>query len=90
MNYKKGYESKFGEDASTFGGHAYDSILILMEAIKIADSSDKEKVRDAIEKIKGFPGTGGIYNFSVQDHNGLDIDAFEVLTVKGGKFVKYE
>ena len=90
MKYKKDYESKFGESASTFGGHAYDSLLILVEGIKIAGSADKEKVRDSIEKIKGLPGTGGIYNFSATDHNGLDIDAFDVLTVKGGKFVKYE
>ena len=89
MKYKKDYESKFGEDASTFGGHAYDSILILVEAIKKA-GADKEKVRDAIENLKGLAGTGGIFNFSPQDHNGLDINAFEMLTVKGGKFVKYE
>ena len=89
MKYKKDYESKFGEDASTFGGHAYDSIIILVEAIKKA-GADKEKVRDAIENLKGLAGTGGVFNFSPQDHNGLDINAFEMLTVKGGKFVKYE
>jgi branched-chain amino acid transport system substrate-binding protein len=89
MKYKKDYESKYGEDASTFGGHAYDAMLVLVEAIKKA-GSDKEKVRDAIENLKGVAGTAGIFNFSPQDHNGLDINAFDVLTVKGGKFVKYE
>jgi branched-chain amino acid transport system substrate-binding protein len=89
MKYKKDYESKYGEDASTFGGHAYDSILILVEAIK-KGGADKEKVRDAIENLKGLAGTGGVFNFSPQDHNGLDINAFDMLTVKGGKFVKYE
>jgi len=49
--------------------------------------ADKEKVRDAIENMKGFVGTGGIFNFSATDHNGLDRDAFEMLTVKKGKFV---
>ncbi|MBN1496799.1 MAG: ABC transporter substrate-binding protein [Spirochaetes bacterium] len=91
MKYKNDYESKYGEDASTFGGHAYDSLLILVEAIKKAGAdADKEKVRDAIEDLKGLAGTGGIFNFSATDHNGLDINAFEMLTVKGGKFVKYE
>ncbi len=89
MKYKKDYESKYGEDASTFGGHAYDAMLILVEAIKKA-GSDKEKVRDAIENLKGLAGTAGVFNFSPQDHNGLDINAFDMLTVKGGKFVKYE
>jgi branched-chain amino acid transport system substrate-binding protein len=89
MKYKKDYESKFKEDASTFGGHAYDALLILVEAIKKA-GTDKEKVRSAIENIKGLPGTGGIFNFSATDHNGLDINAFEMLIVSKGKFVKYE
>jgi branched-chain amino acid transport system substrate-binding protein len=34
-------------------------------------------------------GTAGIFNFSVQDHNGLALDAFEMLTVKNGRFVPY-
>jgi branched-chain amino acid transport system substrate-binding protein len=89
MKYKQDYESKYGEDASTFGGHAYDAIIVLAEAIKKA-GPDKEKVRDAIENLKGLAGTGGVFNFSAQDHNGLDIDSFEMLTVKDGKFVKYE
>jgi len=89
MKYKKDYESKFGEDASTFGGHAYDAIIILAETIKKA-GADREKVRNAIENMKGLAGTAGVFNFSPQDHNGLDINAFEMLTVKGGKFVKYE
>jgi len=89
MKYKKDYESKYGEDASTFGGHAYDAMLILIEGIRKA-GSDREKVRDAIENLKGVAGTAGIFNFSPQDHNGLDINAFDMLTVKGGKFVKYE
>jgi branched-chain amino acid transport system substrate-binding protein len=37
--------------------------------------------------MKGFVGTGGVFNFSATDHNGLSIDAFEMLTVKDGKFV---
>lgn len=83
--YKNDYESKFGEDVSTFGGHAYDAFMILVEAVKKA-GTDKEKVRDAIESTKGFVGTGGIFNFSPEDHNGLDIDSFEMLTVKEGEF----
>jgi branched-chain amino acid transport system substrate-binding protein len=83
--YKKDYESKYKESVSTFGGHAYDAFMILVEGIK-KGGNDKEKVRAAIENLKGFAGTGGIFNFSPEDHNGLDITAFEMLTVKNGKF----
>ena len=84
--YKKDYEARCKEPASTFGGHAYDSIMIVIEAIKKAGSTDREKVRDAIESMQGFVGTGGTFNFSAEDHNGLALDAFEMLTVKDGKF----
>jgi branched-chain amino acid transport system substrate-binding protein len=89
VKYKNDYEKKYKEEASTFGGHAYDAFMILVTAIQKSGSTDKEKVRDTIETMRGFIGTGGIFDFSAQDHNGLDIDAFELLTVKNGKFAIY-
>jgi branched-chain amino acid transport system substrate-binding protein len=86
VSYKKDYESRYKEDASTFGGHAYDALLILTEGLKKAGSVDRDKVRDAIEGLKGLAGTAGIFNMSPEDHNGLTIEAFELLTVKDGKF----
>jgi branched-chain amino acid transport system substrate-binding protein len=88
VKYKRDYETRYHEDASTFGGHAYDAFTMLVKAIETA-GLDKEKVRTAIEDTQGFVGTAGIFNFSAQDHNGLAIDAFEMLTVKNGKFVPY-
>jgi len=87
LAYKKDFESKFKEEASAFGSYAYDAFLILTDALKKANSFDKEQVRTAIEGLKGVVGTTGIYNFSPEDHNGLGLDAFEMLTVKKGKFV---
>ncbi|MBW2147485.1 MAG: ABC transporter substrate-binding protein [Deltaproteobacteria bacterium] len=86
MKYKKDYESRFKTQASTFGGHAYDAFHILAIALEKA-GPDREKIRDAIENIKGFVGTGGVFNLSPQDHTGLTKEAFEMLTVKNGKFV---
>jgi branched-chain amino acid transport system substrate-binding protein len=62
---------------------------ILIKAIETA-GADPEKVRDSIENMKGFVGTGGVFNFSPTDHNGLDKSAFEMLTVKKGKFAVYK
>ena len=86
LKYTKDYESKYKDEASTFGGHAYDAYIILLKAIEQAKSTDTEAVRTAIENLKGVVGTGGIFNFSATDHNGLGVDAFEMLTVKKGKF----
>ncbi|RPJ32169.1 MAG: ABC transporter substrate-binding protein, partial [Planctomycetaceae bacterium] len=89
LKYKQDYESRYKEDASTFGGHAYDALLILAEAVKKAGSVEPEKVRAAIETLQGVVGTGGVFNFSATDHNGLAKDAFEMLTVENGKFAVY-
>ncbi len=89
VNYTKDYEFRYKDEASTFGGHAYDAFIILMKGIEKAKSTDKEAVRTAIENLKGVVGTGGIFNFSPTDHNGLGLDAFEMLTVKKGKFAIY-
>jgi branched-chain amino acid transport system substrate-binding protein len=89
VNYKRAYESRFGEEVSTFGGHAWDAFSLIAEAVKRAGTTDKEKVRDALEGIKGFVGTAGVFNFSPTDHNGLTMDAFEMLTVKNGNFAVY-
>jgi len=89
VKYVHDYETKYKENASTFGGHGYDVFNILVAAIK-AGGTDRDKIRLAIENIRNFPGTGGVYNFSPTDHNGLGIDAFEMMTVKDGKFVPYK
>ena len=72
------------QPVSTFGGHAYDGLMILVEAMKRAGSFDKAKVRDEIEKTKGFIGTGGVVNMSPTDHLGLDLTAFRMLEIKNG------
>jgi branched-chain amino acid transport system substrate-binding protein len=89
-DYKTKYEAKYNEAVSTFGGHAWDALKILVQAIQTAGGTDdKEKVRAAIENTKGFVGTAGVFNFTPEDHNGLGLDAFEMLTVQGGKFALY-
>ena len=85
LAYKKKFEAKYGP-VSTFGGHAYDGLHIALEAIERAGSTDKAKVRDEIEKTRGFIGTGGIYNMSPRDHLGLSLKAFKMLEIKDGNW----
>lgn len=84
VDYKKTYESKTGQPVSTFGGHMYDGLMILVEAMKRAGGADKAKVRDEIEKTKNFMGTGGVVNMSATDHLGLDLTAFRMLEIRNG------
>ena len=84
VDYKTTYEKNTGQPVSTFGGHAYDGLMILVDAMKRAKSADKAKVRDAIEATKNFMGTGGVVNMSATDHLGLDLSAFRMLEIKNG------
>lgn len=83
MAYKNKFEAKYGP-VSTFGGHAYDGLMIAVQAIERAGTTDKAKVRDEIEKTKGFIGTGGVFTMSPNDHLGLTLDAFKMLEIKNG------
>lgn len=82
--YKKAFNERWKTDVSTFGGHAYDGLMIAVNAIKRAGSVDKAKVRDAIEATRGYVGTGGVVNMSPTDHMGLDLSAFRMLEIKNG------
>jgi len=84
VSYKQTYERKTSQPVSTFGGHAYDGLMILTEAAKRARGWEKAKVRDEIEKTKGFLGTGGVVTMSATDHMGLDLSAFRMIEIKNG------
>ena len=89
LGYTKKYEALYG-DVSTFGGHGYDALLIAVQAIQRAGSTDKAKVRDEIEKTKGFVGTAGVFNMSPTDHMGLGLDAFKMLEIRNGDWTIVE
>lgn len=85
--YKRDYEARFKSDVSTFGGHAYDGLMLVTDAIKRAGGVDRAKVRDAIESTHGYVGTGGVVTMSPTDHLGLDLSAFRMLEVHNGNWV---
>jgi len=86
QSYDKAYKLRYKEEASTFGGYAYDALMLTVDAMKRANSTDKSKVRDAIEATKGYVATSGTFNMSATDHMGLNLAAFRMLEVKAGQW----
>jgi len=86
VDYSREYAARFNSDVSTFGGHAYDGLMLAVEAIRRAGSTDKNAVRSALEGVRGYVGTGGVVNMSAQDHMGLDVSAFRMLEVNKGSW----
>ena len=82
--YAKTFGDKFKTEVSTFGGHAYDGLMLAVNAMKVAGSTDKAKVRDALEATQGYVGTDGVVNMSATDHMGLDLSAFRMLEIRNG------
>jgi branched-chain amino acid transport system substrate-binding protein len=89
------YEAKYGKDSrTTFGGHAWDSYLLLAraipEALKKAKPGTKEfrvALRDALENTRELVATHGVYNMAPHEHNGLDNRARTMIRIDNGKWV---
>ena len=86
MGYLRAYSAKYNEPLSSFGGHAWDALTMIEQALAAA-GCDKAKIRDYLENLTGFVGQHGVFNFSAKDHNGLTKDAFQMVVVKLGDWV---
>jgi branched-chain amino acid transport system substrate-binding protein len=85
-NYIKEYEKRFNQPVSTFGGHAWDAVMVVAQAIRNAKSVEPAALRDALERVRGFIGTAGEFNFSPEDHSGLTEEAFAMVRIGKGEW----
>jgi branched-chain amino acid transport system substrate-binding protein len=83
LQYIKDFEGRFKMPVSGFGGYAYDAMGILTKALK-GTNGDRDKIREGIEKLTGYVGVSGTFNFSPKDHNGLGEDAFVMVRIQKG------
>ena len=79
------WRAKFGDRDPGWGGKGWDALMITKAAIEKAKSFEGAKVRDALEQVSGFQGTGGVYNFSPEVHQGITQNPFLLATIVGGK-----
>jgi branched-chain amino acid transport system substrate-binding protein len=84
-----------GEAISTFGGHAWDGIEMVVQALAslkdgMALADQRAAVRDYLEtKIVSWPGISGVFTMSATDHNGLTKDSLLFVKVQGGTWVAF-
>ena len=92
LDYIGKYEKAFGAGSfSTFGGHAWDSGLVLEKAIPVEIQAGqpgtkqfRAALRDAIEKTTDLTVSHGVMNMTPNDHLGFDQRARVMVEVKGG------
>ncbi len=82
--YVEAYKEAYGAEPSALTSQAYDSVGMLLTAIKEAGTTDSETVKNKLYEIE-YPGVTGDTKF---DSNG-DVDKeFVKVTIQDGKFVK--
>ena len=78
------YKEKYGKEANAFSALGYDAYMVIIEAIKDADSADPNDIRDKIAATDGFIGSTGTITL---DENGDAVKSAIINKVEGGKFV---
>jgi branched-chain amino acid transport system substrate-binding protein len=81
------YEKKYKARPDAMGALGYDSVLVLVDAIKRAGTTDGPKLRDALATTKDIDGVTGKTTLDA-DRNARKPAV--IIQIKGGKFVYKE
>jgi branched-chain amino acid transport system substrate-binding protein len=85
QNFVKAYAASHGgTQPASLVAQGYDAMMLLADAIKRANSTDRDKVRQALADTKGFPGVTGDITI---DANRNATKSAVVLQIKGNDFV---
>jgi branched-chain amino acid transport system substrate-binding protein len=83
QRFGSAYTEQFGS-MSGFASYAWDALQILKLAIEDAGTTDREAVVQSIEGLGEYVGATGVYELSPEDHQGLNQDDMQLLTVEEG------
>lgn len=83
--YESAYRAKYGKSfASTFSGYSYDAVMLIVAAMKKANSTDPKAIAAALKQIgKDYPGATGQITFDAQ--NQRTAQPYALLKYTGGK-----
>ncbi|MBN2204217.1 MAG: ABC transporter substrate-binding protein [Thermoleophilia bacterium] len=85
------YTAAYGQAPSTFAGHAYDALYLVVEAARRIDGEiTPEALRDEIEATSGWVGIGGTFTFSPDDHNGMTVGDLTMYEIAGSEWTLAE
>lgn len=79
--FVRDYEAKFGQKPDALGALAYEAAMIIVEAIKVAGSTDSRAIRDALAATNMETITGTIK----YDDNRNPVKSAVILEIKDGK-----
>lgn len=81
------YKKDTGTEPYNLNGYGYDGVMLVVDAIRRAGSTDKEKVREAMQASRGVAGVmGGVgtsYGFLDGKRTGFDVNGMVVRVYEG-------
>ena len=86
QQFVKEYEEAYGAEPDQFAAVAYDSLGLMVEALKVS-GPDRGKLRDALANIKDYEGVTGKTSF---DENRDVIKDLIFMQIQNGKFEIYK
>ncbi len=87
VRFARDYRARWGEECDTLAALGYDSVLLLVDGLKRAGTTDGTKLRDALAATRNFKGVTGTITFDAQRN---PTKSAVVLQIKDGKFVFVE
>ena len=83
QNFVQAYKKRFGSTPDSNASLGYDSVLVLVDAIKRAGSTDRAKIRDALAATKNFAAVTGKITIDAQRNASKNA---VIIQVRNGKF----
>lgn len=89
MRFAQAYKKETGSEPYSLNGYGYDGVMLAADALKRAGSTDKAKVREAMQSTRGFGGVlgavGSSYGFAEGKRTGFDPQGLVVRVYEGDK-----
>ena len=82
--FLKSFRDEYKKEPPAVAALGYDAYLVILDAIKRANSAEPQKIRDALAQTKDFEGSAGAITINA-DRNADKAAVFK--TVKDGKFI---
>lgn len=79
----KAYRDEYNKEPAAVAALGYDAYILILDALKRANTTDRVKLRDEIAKTKNFEGAAGIITL---DANGDAVKNAVIKVVKAQKF----
>jgi branched-chain amino acid transport system substrate-binding protein len=89
-SYRDEYLAAYPDSSiSTFGGHAYDALYLVVGALENMDedltlAESRAAIRDGLEQTTDFVGISGIFTMSPTDHLGMEPGSLALIEIVDG------